>query len=71
MLKKPLKHGAYKDTILEYCNVKYSPFDKYGNGNMGYLFELNKNLAAFFIQKIAEKNPEVMDIEYLQFILEK
>lgn len=71
VLRKPLKHGAYKDTILEYCNVKYSPFDKYGNGKMGYLFELNKNLAAFFIQKIAEKNPEVMDIEYLQFILEK
>ena len=71
VLKTPLKHSAYKETILEYCNVKYAPFDKRGNGNMGYLFELNQSLAAFFIQEIAKKNPEVIDIDYLKFILVK
>lgn len=71
VLKTPLKHGAYKDKILEYCNVKYAPFDKDGNGNMGYLFDLNQSLAAFFIQEIAKKNPEVIDIDYLKFILVK
>ncbi len=38
---------------------------------MGYLFDLNQTLAAFFIQKIAKKNPEVIDIDYLKFILVK
>ena len=71
VLKTPIKHGAYKDTILEYCNVKYAPFDKDGNGNMGYLFDLNQSLATFFIQEIAKKNPEVIDIDYLKFILVK
>lgn len=69
VLKTPLKHGAYKEKILEYCNVKYSPFDKDGNGNMGYLYQLNQSLAAFFIQKIAENNPNVVNLDYLKFIL--
>lgn len=71
VLKTPLKHGSYKEKILEYCNVKYAPFDKDGNGNMGYLFDLNQNLAAFFIREIAKKNPEVIDLNYLKFILVK
>lgn len=71
VLKTPLKHGSYKEKILEYCNVKYAPFDKDGNGNMGYLFDLNQNLAAFFIQEIAKKNQEVIDLDYLKFILVK
>lgn len=69
VLKKPLKHGAYKDTILEYCGVKYAPFDRDGNGNMGYLFDLNKDLASFFIKEIAKNNPGVIDLEYLKFLL--
>lgn len=71
VLKYPLKHGAHKEKILEYCNVKYSPFDKDGNGNMGYLYELNRSLAAYFIQEIAKKNPEVIDLDYIKFIFEK
>lgn len=68
-LKKPIKHGAYKDTIVQYCNVKYAPFDKDGNGNMGYLFDLNKDLAVFFMNEIIKKNPEVIDLDYVKFLL--
>ena len=71
VLKVPLKHGDYKDKILEYCNVKYAPFDKDGNGNMGYLYDLNQELAAFFIQEISKKNPEVLDYDFLKFLLIK
>lgn len=71
VLKYPLKHGAHKEKILEYCNVKYAPFDKDGNGNMGYLYELNQSLAAYFIQEIAKKNLEVIDLDYIKFIIEK
>lgn len=68
-LKKPIKHGAYKETIIKYCGVKYAPFDKDGNGNMGYLFDLNKELAAFFMNEIIKKNPEVVDLDYVKFLL--
>lgn len=71
VLKAPLKHGKYKEKILEYCKVKYAPFDKDGNGNMGYLYDLNPNLAVFFIQEIAKRNPEVLDYDFLKFLLVK
>jgi conserved domain protein len=71
VLKAPLKHGDYKEKILEYCNVKYAPFDKDGNGNMGYLYDLNADLAAFFIQEIAKRNPDVLDYDFLKFLLVK
>ncbi len=69
LLKAPLKHGAYKDIILQYCNVKYAPFDKSGNGNMGYLFDLNPLLAGFFVKEIAKHNMEVIYLDYLKFLL--
>lgn len=69
VLKTPIKHSNYKAKIIEFCNVKFAPFDKNGNGNMGYLYPLDINLAKFFIQEIAKQNPEVRDIDYLQFIL--
>ena len=51
--------------------MKYTPFDKDGNGNMGYLYDFNRSLAAYFVQKIAKKNPEVVDLDFLKFILVK
>lgn len=71
VLNTPLKYGDYKEKILQYCNVKYAPFDKDGNGNMGYLYDLNPNLAAFFIQEIAKRNPEVRDWDVVKFFLVK
>ncbi|MBQ9911250.1 MAG: hypothetical protein IJM50_07110 [Lachnospiraceae bacterium] len=59
LLKNPLKHSDYKDEIKKYSGVKYAAFDKDGNGNLGYLFELNKELAKFFMNTIVSKNPEL------------
>jgi hypothetical protein len=69
VLRVPLKHGDYKEKILEYCNVKYAPFDKDGNGNMGYLYDLNPDLASFFIQEIAKRNPDVLDYDFLKIFV--
>ena len=55
----------------EYCNVKYAPFDKDGNGNMGYLFSIDSRLAAFFVQEIAKNNKEIVDLDFLGFLLVK
>ena len=64
-------NSSYKDTIKEYCNVKYAPFDKDGNGNMGYLFDIDPRLAAFFVQEIAKKNAGIIDLDFLRFLLVK
>jgi hypothetical protein len=32
---------------------------------------INDNLAAYFVQEITKKNPEVIDLDYLKFILVK
>lgn len=69
ILKFPLEHGAYKKKIQEYCNIKYAPFKKDGKGKQGYLFELNRDLALFFIQEVANKNPEILNLDYLKSIL--
>ena len=62
-LQNAIKHSEYKETILQYSNVKYAPFDKEGNGNMGYLFDLNRELARFFVGKAIVKNGYLLDEE--------
>ena len=49
--------------------MKYAPFDKDGNGNMGYLFELNRELAKFFVAKTIVKNEYLLDLECIQELL--
>jgi hypothetical protein len=46
------------------------PFNKNGTGNQGYLFNLNKELAKFFLNKIIQRNPSVKNINYLNDILD-
>lgn len=70
-IQKPIKHSDYKDTILKYCSVKYSPFDKDGNGNMGYLFDLDRELAKFFVEKIVINNSYMLDLDCVQEVLKK
>ena len=68
-IQKPIKHLEYKEKIREYCGVKYAPFDKDGNGNMGYLFALSKELAKFFMEKSVLKNDYLLDLECVQEVL--
>ena len=55
---RPIKTVNYKEDILRYCRVKYAPFDKDGNGNMGYLFEVNPRLAKVFLEGAEAANPK-------------
>lgn len=68
-VNKPIKHSDYKETIKQYCNVMYAPFDKDGNGNMGYLFEVDRNLANFFIEKSVVKNDYLLGYAKLKNLL--
>lgn len=69
IINNPIKTANYVEEIIEYCRVKYSPFDKDGNGNMGYLYEINRNLAKLFVSESARKNKYLECIEYVAELL--
>ncbi len=51
-LRRPLTLSKYKDEILKYGQNQYSPFNKNGTGNQGYLFVLSHELGKIFIDEI-------------------
>lgn len=58
MLRCPLDTSKYIKEILAYPN-DYSPFNKNGTGNQGYLFEINNTLASIFVDEILKTNPQL------------
>ena len=69
VLDHPIKTSNYREDILRLCNVKYAPFDKDGNGNMGYLYELNRELAQIFMGAIVKANKGLADVDYVSKLL--
>jgi hypothetical protein len=45
------------------------PFNKNGKGNEGYLFNLNKSLAKFFMEEIIKCNPFMKEKDYVKDLL--
>jgi len=68
-IKNPIKTSAYVSDIIRLCQAKYSPFDKDGNGNMGYLFEINRELAKIFIEESVRKNQYLAAVDYIDELL--
>ncbi|MBR5471580.1 MAG: hypothetical protein IKU81_05660 [Oscillibacter sp.] len=66
---RPIKTSHYTTDILRLCNVKYAPFDKDGNGNMGYLYELNRELAQIFLRGLVKLNPSLAYVDYVAELL--
>ncbi len=72
IIDKPIATAAYKSEIIEKSAAKYSPFDRDGNGNMGYLYEINRDLARLFVSESAKLNPYLLDYSFIkEFIDEK
>ena len=65
----PIKTATFVSDIIRLCQAKYSPFDKDGNGNMGYLFEINRELAKIFVAETVRKNRYLSAIEYITELL--
>lgn len=57
MLQHPIKTSDHIDDIIRLCNTKYAPFNKYGTGNQGYLFEINREMAKIFLSAAVTANP--------------
>lgn len=72
IIKNTVVTKQYRDAIIASCSrYKYQPFDKNGNGRMGYLFDLNDELAGVFIRALIEKNPTLLsDVPELSDIVE-
>lgn len=68
-IDNPIKTITFKHDIIRLCNTKYAPFDKNGNGNMGYLFELNRELAYIFLKASVEQNPYLGSVDYVQELI--
>lgn len=68
-IRNPVKTSMFKDDIIRLCQVKYSPFDKDGNGNMGYLFEINRELAKIFVEASVINNSYLSEINYISDFL--
>ena len=71
VFQNPIKTSDYIPEILEYCRVKYSPFDRDGNGNMGYLYELNRELAKVFLRAAVKVNPGIGEVDFVRGLLEE
>lgn len=72
LLKSPIITFCYKKEIINLQGNhegKGYPFDKNGKGNQGYLFNLNKQLAKFFMGEIVKYNPFMGEKGYVQELL--
>lgn len=70
-IKNPIKTSDYVSDIVRLSRVKYSPFDKYGSGNMGYLFEINRELAKIFVRETIKRNPYLASVDYISTFIEE
>ena len=71
VFQNPIKTSDYIPEILEYCRVKYSPFDRDGSGNMGYLYELNRELAKVFLREAVKVNPGIGEVDVVHELLDE
>ena len=69
ILKQPIRTADYVEDIKRFCNVKYAPFDRNGSGNMGYLYDLNRELAKIFSSDIVKLNPVLKTVDYIVELL--
>lgn len=65
---KPIITKLYKDEIKKYSGF-YTPFNKNGTGNQGYLFDLDIHLAKYFLDIIIRYNPYIKNLQFLDELI--
>jgi hypothetical protein len=68
-IEDPIKTSDYKSDIVRLCTGLYAPFDKNGDGNMGYLYEINSDLVKIFVSETIKKNPRLAAIAHITSLI--
>lgn len=72
MINRPIRTIDFKDDIIKFNQIRYSPFNKKGAGNMGYFFDINRELAKIFMRSLAKSNKYILENKVItDFINEK
>ena len=58
-LASPISIDDNIEEILKLCPSKYSPFNRKGGGNQGYLYEIGNNLGNYLMKLVKDKNDEI------------
>ena len=69
IIRNPVQPKSCLSDILRFCDVRYAPFDRNGKGNVGYLYELNRELARIFLCESIKYNPELITLNFVQELL--
>ena len=73
LINHPIATFRYKKEIINLQGNhegKGYPFDKNGEGNQGYLFNLNTSLAKFFMEEIVKRNSFLEQKDYVKNLLQ-
>lgn len=61
-LRRTISTSARKAKNIELCRgADYQPFDRNGEGNQGYLFDMTLKLRDYYISEIIKYNPYIVD----------
>lgn len=69
IFQTPIKTSDFLEDILELCQAKYAPFNREGNGNMGYLYEINRELARIFLHAAVKCNRALKEVDFINEFL--
>ena len=68
-IENPISAWDYTEQTRKYSQVKYSPFNVKGTGNLGYLYELDQRLAMLFLEESVKKNPALGEVDFVREFL--
>ncbi|MGG3448420.1 HNH endonuclease [Domibacillus aminovorans] len=68
-LEVPLNIRTNFDALLPLLPLKYSPFQQDGNGNQGYLYPCNEELAIKLLELISDLNIYEVEVEQLELAI--
>lgn len=73
VLRNPIYLQQYREDIKKYNEInkpKFSPFNKHGLGNQGYLFSIDRDLAQAFVVEVVRNNQKLLKVDYIKELLE-
>ena len=65
----PIKTASFTADIIKLSYGSYSPFNRKGGGNMGYLYNINRDLAKIFIKAAVQQNGYLANVNYITELL--